>query len=77
MSPAPDGYLGAGSTIRTRIALVYGGVFLVLGAALLLVVNLLVRAGTDGEADAIVARADDIAVVEAYRIGDDISRAAA
>ncbi|MFE9135141.1 sensor histidine kinase [Streptomyces sp. NPDC007355] len=76
MSPVPDGYLGAGSTIRTRIALVYGGVFLILGAVLLLVVNLLVRAGTDGEADAIVARADDIAVVEAYRLGDDISRAA-
>ncbi|AJF66037.1 sensor histidine kinase [Streptomyces vietnamensis] len=70
------GLLGAGSTIRTRIALVYGGVFLVLGAVLLLVVNLLVRAGTDADADAIVARADDVAVVEAYRIGDDVSRAA-
>ncbi|CAM5471794.1 sensor histidine kinase [Streptomyces narbonensis] len=68
--------LGAGSTIRTRIALVYGGVFLVLGALLLLLVNLLVRAGTDGETDAIVARADDIAVVEAYRLGADISDAA-
>ncbi|MEU2236993.1 sensor histidine kinase [Streptomyces vietnamensis] len=70
------GVLGAGSTIRTRIALVYGGVFLVLGAVLLLVVNLLVRAGTDADAEAIVARADDVAVVEAYRIGDDVSRAA-
>ncbi|WP_405855253.1 ATP-binding protein [Streptomyces sp. NBC_00090] len=68
--------LGSGSTIRTRIALVYGGVFLVLGALLLLLVNLLVRAGTDGEADAIVARADEVAVVEAYRLGDDISAAA-
>ncbi|MFD9610081.1 sensor histidine kinase [Streptomyces sp. NPDC059083] len=68
--------LGAGSTIRTRIALVYGGVFLVLGAALLILVNLLVRAGTDADADAIVARADGVAVVEAYRIGDDVSRAA-
>ncbi|MFD3661572.1 ATP-binding protein [Streptomyces sp. NPDC058659] len=68
--------LGAGSTIRTRIALVYGGVFLVLGAVLLLVVNLLVRAGTDGETEAIVARADEVAVVEAYRLGDDISEAA-
>ncbi|MFJ8661301.1 sensor histidine kinase [Streptomyces sp. NPDC093795] len=76
MSPSPDGYLGAGSTIRARIAIVYGGVFLVLGAVLLLVVNLLVRAGTDQEADAIVARVDDVAVVEAYRLGDDISRAA-
>ncbi|WP_369145220.1 ATP-binding protein [Streptomyces sp. R44] len=71
-----ESVLGAGSTIRTRIALVYGGVFLVLGALLLLVVNLLVRAGTDADADAIVARADDVAVVEAYRIGDDVSRAA-
>ncbi|GGU77665.1 hypothetical protein GCM10010275_10370 [Streptomyces litmocidini] len=70
------GLLGAGSTIRTRIALAYGGVFLVLGAVLLLLVNLLVRAGTDADADAIVARADDVAVVEAYRIGDDVSRAA-
>ncbi|MEU3693518.1 HAMP domain-containing sensor histidine kinase [Streptomyces narbonensis] len=68
--------LGAGSTIRTRIALVYGGVFLVLGAVLLLVVNLLVLAGTDDETDAIVARAGEGAVVEAYRIGDDVSRAA-
>ncbi|MER5201682.1 ATP-binding protein [Streptomyces sp. NPDC002825] len=71
-----ESFLGAGSTIRTRIALVYGGVFLVLGAVLLLVVNLLVRAGTDADAEAIVARADDVAVVEAYRIGDDVSRAA-
>ncbi|MFF0423996.1 MULTISPECIES: sensor histidine kinase [unclassified Streptomyces] len=70
------GLLGAGSTIRTRIALVYGGVFLVLGAVLLLLVNLLVRAGTDADAEAIVAGADDVAVVEAYRIGDDVSRAA-
>ncbi|MFB7586451.1 sensor histidine kinase [Streptomyces sp. NPDC056169] len=76
MSSASESLLGSGSTIRTRIALVYGGVFLVLGAVLLLVVNLLVRAGTDGEADAIVARADDAAVVEAYRLGDDIRDAA-
>ncbi|MGW4722902.1 ATP-binding protein [Streptomyces sp. NPDC004291] len=76
MSPSRTGYLGAGSTIRTRIALVYGGVFLVLGALLLLVVNLLVRAGTDGQKEAIVARADEVAVVEAYRIGDDVGRAA-
>ncbi|WP_411077332.1 ATP-binding protein [Streptomyces sp. cmx-10-25] len=70
------GCLGAGSTIRTRIALVYGGVFLVLGALLLIVVNLLVRAGTDGEKEAIVARAEEVAAVEAYRIGDDVGRAA-
>lgn len=70
------GYLGSGSTIRTRIALVYGGAFLVLGTVLLLVVNLLVLAGTDDETDAIVARADSVAVVEAYELGDDISRAA-
>ncbi|MFI9119377.1 ATP-binding protein [Streptomyces bikiniensis] len=76
MSPSGPGCLGAGSTIRTRIALVYGGVFLVLGALLLLVVNLLVRAGTDGEKEAIVARAGEVAVVEAYRIGDDVGRAA-
>ncbi|MFI8910932.1 sensor histidine kinase [Streptomyces sp. NPDC053513] len=76
MSGRP-GLLGAGSTIRTRIALVYGGVFLVLGAVLLLLVNLLVRAGTDADAEVIVARADDdVAVAEAYRIGDDVSRAA-
>ncbi|MFF8380434.1 sensor histidine kinase [Streptomyces sp. NPDC015661] len=71
-----ESILGAGSTIRTRIALVHGAVFLVLGALLLLVVNLLVRAGTDADTEAIVARADDVAVVEAYRIGDDVSRAA-
>ncbi|MCX5227239.1 ATP-binding protein [Streptomyces sp. NPDC006553] len=82
------GYLGSGSTIRTRIALVYGGAFLVLGTVLLLVVNLLVLAGTDDETDAIVARANGVAdgaangvtsgvaVVEAYELGDDISRAA-
>ncbi|MFF5423660.1 MULTISPECIES: sensor histidine kinase [unclassified Streptomyces] len=68
--------IGAGSTIRTRIALVYGGVFLVLGGSLLLIVNLLVRAGTDVETAEVVARADDLAVVEAARIGDDVSRAA-
>ncbi|RSS54035.1 cell wall metabolism sensor histidine kinase WalK [Streptomyces sp. WAC01280] len=76
MSSASEPFLGSGSTIRTRIALVYGGVFLVLGAVLLLVVNLLVLAGTDDRTDAIVARAGEGAAVEAYRIGDDISRAA-
>nr|WP_237529031.1 ATP-binding protein [Streptomyces sp. SID5770] len=49
---------------------------MVLGALLLLVVNLLVRAGTDGQTEAIVARADEAAVVEAYRIGDDVGRVA-
>ncbi|MGW2083939.1 sensor histidine kinase [Streptomyces sp. NPDC001880] len=38
------------SRIRTRIALVYGGVFLVLGTALLVTVNLASRAGTDSQA---------------------------
>ncbi|MFG3040259.1 sensor histidine kinase [Streptomyces sp. NPDC048330] len=70
------GLLGPGSAIRTRIALVHGGVFLVLGAILLLLVNVLVRAGTHGEADEIVARADAVVVVQADRLGDDISRAA-
>ncbi|MFB7605914.1 sensor histidine kinase [Streptomyces gardneri] len=71
-----EGLLGAGSTIRTRIALVYGGAFLVLGAVLLLVVNLLVLAGTAWATDAIVSRADGVAVVEADRLGDDIRLAA-
>ncbi|MFF4172022.1 ATP-binding protein [Streptomyces sp. NPDC001744] len=72
-----DPYLGSGSTIRTRIALVYGGAFLVLGAVLLLVVNLLVLAGTAWATDAIVSHADGTGGVEAYRLGDDIGRAAA
>ncbi|MEV8446849.1 sensor histidine kinase [Streptomyces parvus] len=45
------------STIRTRIALVYGGVFLVLGTALLATVNLASRAGTETEARAIASTA--------------------
>ncbi|MEV0490949.1 sensor histidine kinase [Streptomyces atratus] len=45
------------ATIRTRIALVYGGVFLVLGTALLATVNLASRAGTDSQARAIAATA--------------------
>ncbi|MFE6129893.1 sensor histidine kinase [Streptomyces sp. NPDC056437] len=49
--------LGPGSTIRTRIALVYGGVFLVLGACLLGIVNVLSRAGTEDRVTAIRARA--------------------
>lgn len=47
----------AASTIRTRIALVYGGVFLVLGTALLATVNVASRAGTDSEARAIASSA--------------------
>ncbi|MFE5965440.1 ATP-binding protein [Streptomyces sp. NPDC056463] len=73
------GLLGAGSTIRTRIALVYGGVFVVLGGCLLTIVNLLSRAGTEGEADAIAARVRVVApfeTVTAYRLSDDVSRAA-
>ncbi|MER5742974.1 HAMP domain-containing sensor histidine kinase [Streptomyces sp. NPDC002225] len=38
------------SRIRARIALVYGGVFLILGTALLTTVNLASRAGTDSRA---------------------------
>ncbi|MGC5398369.1 sensor histidine kinase [Streptomyces sp. DT20] len=45
------------STIRTRIALVYGGVFLVLGTALLATVNLASRAGTDSQARSIARTA--------------------
>ncbi|MFC8655966.1 sensor histidine kinase [Streptomyces parvus] len=45
------------STIRTRIALVYGSVFLVLGTALLATVNLASRAGTETEARAIASTA--------------------
>lgn len=48
--------LGPGSTIRTRIALIYGGVFVVLGGCLLTVVNLLSSAGTQNEAQEIAAR---------------------
>ncbi|MFD9035464.1 sensor histidine kinase [Streptomyces sp. NPDC059567] len=73
------GLLGAGSTIRTRIALVYGGVFVVLGGCLLGVVNLLSRAGTEGEAEAIAARVRVVApfeTVTAYRLSGDVSRAA-
>ncbi|MER6101439.1 HAMP domain-containing sensor histidine kinase [Streptomyces sp. NPDC001832] len=45
------------STIRTRIAVVYGGVFLVLGAVLLTTVNLASRAGTESQARAIARTA--------------------
>ncbi|MFF4181854.1 sensor histidine kinase [Streptomyces sp. NPDC001691] len=58
--------------IRTRIALIFGGVFLVLGAALLAVVNLLSRAGTEQQATAIATRATTLRMpsgVSAYRSG--------
>ncbi|MEW2082262.1 ATP-binding protein [Streptomyces sp. NPDC005283] len=53
----PGSAIGPGSTIRTRIALVYGAVFLVLGGLLLGIVNLLSRAGTEEEVAAIRQRA--------------------
>ncbi|MCH0540364.1 HAMP domain-containing protein [Streptomyces sp. MUM 203J] len=56
MSTAAGIGIGNGSTIRTRIALVYGGAFLVLGAVLLAVVNLLAGAGTRGEAETVRLR---------------------
>ncbi|WP_145498848.1 cell wall metabolism sensor histidine kinase WalK [Streptomyces sp. CFMR 7] len=63
------------STIRTRIALVYGGVFLVLGTALLTTVNLASRAGTDSEARAI---ASAVVVPPGYTVnGPFIARSSA
>lgn len=78
--------------IRTRIALVFGAVFAVLGAALLIVVNLLSRAGTQTEAREIAATAvplgpvfpargvvaaeDAVAPIAVYRITDNVSEAA-
>ncbi|WHM37831.1 ATP-binding protein [Streptomyces sp. BPTC-684] len=46
--------------IRTRVALVFGAVFLVLGAVLLGVVNLLSRAGTQEQAATIATRATTV-----------------
>jgi signal transduction histidine kinase len=77
--------------IRTRIALIFGGVFLVLGAALLAVVNLLSRAGTQEQATAIATRATTLHVpgvpaykgqamplepLTVYRVTSDVSDAA-
>ncbi|WP_053730855.1 sensor histidine kinase [Streptomyces sp. WM6378] len=77
--------------IRTRIALIFGGVFLVLGAALLAVVNLLSRAGTEEQATAIATRATTLQVpgvsaykgrttplepLTVYRVTSDVSEAA-
>ncbi|WP_329400377.1 sensor histidine kinase [Streptomyces melanogenes] len=53
--------------IRTRVALVFGAVFLVLGAVLLGVVNLLSRAGTQEQAATIATRATTIQPFEAAR----------
>lgn len=75
-------YLGAGSTIRTRIALVYGGVFLVLGGVLLGIVNLLSRAGTEDEVAAIRRRAvpalpvTDVRGVTVVQLTDSVRDAA-
>ncbi|MCM2388951.1 sensor histidine kinase [Streptomyces albipurpureus] len=89
---AGPGRLGPGSTIRTRIALVYGAVFLVLGGVLLAVVNLLSRAGTEDQADSIARQAvvkphpsspgawsvthGDLTTFRAYQITDNVSDAA-
>ncbi|MBP0458625.1 HAMP domain-containing sensor histidine kinase [Streptomyces montanisoli] len=54
--------LGHGSGVRTRIALIYGAVFVVLGAGLLGVVNLLSAASTRDEAAEIASRADVVPV---------------
>ncbi|WP_406343639.1 sensor histidine kinase [Streptomyces sp. NBC_00648] len=52
--------------IRTRVALVFGAVFLVLGAVLLGVVNLLSRAGTQEQAATIATRATTVAVDQPF-----------
>lgn len=75
-------YLGPGSTIRTRIALVYGGAFLVLGACLLGIVNLLSRAGTENEVAEIRERAapalpvTDVHGVTVDQLTDSVQHAA-
>ncbi|MFJ8586392.1 sensor histidine kinase [Streptomyces sp. NPDC093595] len=68
--------MGSGSTIRTRIALVYGAVFLVLGGLLLGVVNLLSGAGTRDEAAAIAEAQAGGEFFEVHRLTDTVSRAA-
>ncbi|WP_228447621.1 sensor histidine kinase [Streptomyces paludis] len=57
------GALVRSTTIRTRIALIYGGAFLVLGGCLLAVVNLLSRAATQSEANQIAGRVTPAQVV--------------
>ncbi|MFI5755964.1 ATP-binding protein [Streptomyces sp. NPDC051569] len=67
------------TTIRTRIALVYGGAFIVLGGCLLAVVNLLSSAGTENKAQAIAAREGmlpHVSVYQVYRLTDTVSDAA-
>ncbi|MGW0553550.1 sensor histidine kinase [Streptomyces sp. NPDC002926] len=74
--------MGPGSTIRTRIALVYGAVFLVLGGLLLGIVNLLSRAGTEDEVAAIRQRAalalpvTDVRGVTVHQLTDSVRDAA-
>lgn len=74
--------IGPGSTIRTRIALVYGAVFLVLGGCLLGIVNLLSRAGTENEVAAIRQRAvpalpvTDVRGATVYQLTDSVRDAA-
>ncbi|RDG32422.1 sensor histidine kinase [Streptomyces corynorhini] len=58
-----------GTTIRTRIALIYGGVFLVLGGGLLAIVNLLSGAGTQSEAQQIAGRVTPVQVAPAMPPG--------
>ncbi|MFI6106059.1 sensor histidine kinase [Streptomyces sp. NPDC051310] len=70
------GGIGSGSTIRTRIALVYGAAFLVLGGLLLGVVNLLSGAGTRDEAAAIAEAQAGGEFFEVHRLTDTVSRAA-
>ncbi|MGP9019900.1 sensor histidine kinase [Streptomyces sp. BR1] len=52
--------------IRTRIALIFGAVFLVLGAVLLGVVNLLSRAGTEEQAQTIATRATTVGLAQPF-----------
>ncbi|MFJ8230060.1 sensor histidine kinase [Streptomyces sp. NPDC094448] len=62
------GRIGRPLSARTRIALAFGAVFLVLGGALLTVVNLLSSAGTQTEAAAIAERSEYLpSVLKNYR----------
>ncbi|HEY9367808.1 sensor histidine kinase [Streptomyces sp.] len=72
--------IGHGSTIRTRIALVFGGLFLVLGALLLGIVNLLSRAGTADQVARIrtqvAAPVEDVRGESVVRLADTVQDAA-